>query len=165
MVRARMDLMCRQDTLATSAPAIAADQVVDLSSALPAPPLAEHHLTPPARPLPHGGIFATLACLLAGPALLALQDLRKRLRKGKVGGARSDRHRWRAIRCDQAVRRPGRWDHPLPVEHADTPGECGRLRHVGTDVVMTLLHSPAATSAPMSLPVTSSGTMIPNRVQ
>jgi hypothetical protein len=89
VVHARMHLVRRQRTVAPSAPAVTAQQVVDLASRLPAPPPVEHDLAPAARPRLDRGVFSTLACLLTGSARLALKDLGKRLRKGEVGTRRS----------------------------------------------------------------------------
>jgi hypothetical protein len=72
VVDARMHLVRRQGTGSTAAPAVPTEQVVHLSSGLPTPRLAKHHLAPPTRPLPHLGVFPPLARLLAGPTLLAL---------------------------------------------------------------------------------------------
>ena len=78
----------RERAVAPSSPAVSPQQVVDLSCGLPTPGRAQDDLAPPARPLSHGEVFPTLARVLTGPALLTLEDLWHRLRKGELWDAR-----------------------------------------------------------------------------
>ena len=92
VVDARMHLVRREGTVSPSAPAIAPEQVVDVSSRFSAAYHAQHHLAPPTRPVLDLGVFQTLARLLAGPALLPLHELWKWL------GEREARGGWVACR-------------------------------------------------------------------
>ena len=86
MAGARMHLVCREDALASAAPAVAAEQVVHLAPGLAAPVPAEHDFAAPTRPPPDFRVLHPLARALVRPALLTLEHLRQRLWKRQRSG-------------------------------------------------------------------------------
>ena len=86
MAGARMHLMRREDALAPTAPAVTAEQVVDLAPGLPAPRVIQHDFAPPTRPLPDRRVLHALARPLTRPALLTLEHLRQGLGKRQRAG-------------------------------------------------------------------------------